>query len=39
MARYTGQKKRASQQRLRALLHEFGLESLLETRFSALPQE
>lgn len=36
LARYTGQPKRAAQQRLRALLAEFGLEALLATRFSAL---
>lgn len=34
IARYTGQKKRAATQRLRALLQEFGLTSLLDTRFS-----
>ena len=33
IARYTGQKKRAPAQRLRALLQEFGLTSLLESRF------
>lgn len=33
IARYTGQKKNAAAQRLRALLQEFGLLSLLETRF------
>ena len=38
IARYTGQKKRAAAQRLRALLQEFGISSLLETRF-ALPPE
>jgi hypothetical protein len=38
IARYTGQKKRAAAQRLRALLQEFGLSSLLDTRFT-LPAE
>ena len=38
IARYTGQKKRAAAQRLRALLQEFGLTSLLDTRFT-LPAE
>ena len=38
IARYTGQKKRAAAQRLRALLQEFGLSGLLETRFT-LPQD
>ena len=38
IARYTGQKKRAAAQRLRALLQEFGLTSLLESRFF-LPAE
>ena len=38
IARYTGQKKRAAAQRLRALLQEFGLSSLLESRF-VLPVE
>jgi hypothetical protein len=33
IAKYTGQKKRAAAQRLRALLQEFGLSDLLETRF------
>lgn len=33
IARYTGQKKRAAAQRLQALLQEFGLTSLLDTRF------
>ena len=37
MARYTGQKKTAAAQRLRALLAEFGLTDLLHTRFTALP--
>jgi hypothetical protein len=38
IARHTGQKKRAAAQRLRALLQEFGLSSLLENRF-VLPAE
>ena len=38
IARYTGQKKRAAAQRLRALLQEFGLTSLLDSRFF-LPAE
>jgi hypothetical protein len=38
IARHTGQKKRAAAQRLRDLLQEFGLSSLLESRF-ALPIE
>ena len=38
IARFTGQKKRTAAQRLRALLQEFGLTSLLETRF-VLPPE
>jgi len=33
IARYTGQKKRAAAQRLHSILEEFGLASLLETRF------
>ena len=33
MARYTGQKKRSAAERLRALLQEFGLDAMLETRF------
>ena len=37
IARYTGQPKRAAAQRLQALLAEFGLESLLYTRFTGLP--
>ena len=37
LARYTGHPKRAAATRLRALLAEFGLESLLHTRFTALP--
>jgi hypothetical protein len=34
LAKYTGQKKRSSEERLQALLHEFGLETLLDTRFT-----
>jgi len=37
IARFTGAKKRASAERLRALLTEFGLLSLLHTRFTSLP--
>jgi hypothetical protein len=37
VARYTGHKKRAAAQRLRALLDEFGLNDLLHTRFTSLP--
>ena len=33
LARYTGHKKRAAAERLSALLHEFGLEELVHTRF------
>lgn len=33
IARYTGQKKRAAAERLRAILEQFGLSALLETRF------
>ena len=33
IARYTGQKKRSAAERLRAILAQFGIESLLETRF------
>jgi hypothetical protein len=36
IARHTGQRRRASEQRLRALLAEFGLNSLLATRFAHL---
>jgi len=38
LARYTGQKKRAAAERLRAILGEFGLTSLLDTRFT-LPMD
>jgi hypothetical protein len=37
IARYTGHKKRAAGERLRALLNEFGLNNLLHTRFTSLP--
>jgi len=37
LARWTGQRKRAAAERLRALLAEFGLESLEERRYPALP--
>lgn len=37
LARYTGQKKRSAAQRLSAILHEFGIETLLDTRFTHLP--
>jgi hypothetical protein len=33
LAKYTGQKKRSSAERLQALLQEFGLQSLGDTRF------
>ncbi|HSO44094.1 MAG TPA: SAM-dependent methyltransferase [Rhodoferax sp.] len=36
IARRTGQRKRAAAERLRALLDEFGLSSLLDTRFKQL---
>ena len=36
LARYTGQKKRAAAERLRAVLKEFGLEALLDTRFTGV---
>ena len=37
IARYTGQKKRSSAERLHALLAEFGLEGLAAARFALLP--
>ena len=37
LARYTGQKKRVAAERLLALLHEFGLDELAQSRFPALP--
>ncbi len=36
LARYTGHKKRAAAERLQAVLKEFGLEALLDTRFTGL---
>ncbi|MDO5625211.1 MAG: SAM-dependent methyltransferase [Pseudomonadota bacterium] len=36
IARHTGRKKRSAGERLRALLHEFGLEALLAERYPAL---
>jgi hypothetical protein len=33
LAKYTGQKKRSAAERLQALLHEFGVHELAETRF------
>ena len=35
LARYTGQKKRSARERLEALLAEFGLEALAQTRYPA----
>jgi hypothetical protein len=37
LAKYTGQKKRSAAERLLALLQEFGLEALAQTRFAAMP--
>ncbi len=37
LARYTGQKKRSAAERLRALLAEFGLQSMEELRYPGLP--
>ena len=37
LARHTGHKKRAAAERLRAVLQEFGLEALLDTRFTLPP--
>ena len=37
IARYTGQKKRSSAQRLRELLEQFGLQEALAHRYPALP--
>ena len=34
LARYTGQKKKSAADRLKALVMEFGLESVARTRFS-----
>jgi len=39
IARHTGQKKRAAAERLRALLAEFGLQDLLQTRFVGLQEQ
>ena len=39
IARHTGQKKRAAAERLRALLAEFGLQDLLQTRFTGLQEQ
>ena len=36
LARYTGQNRRSAAQRLRAILQEFGLETLLDSRFTSL---
>jgi hypothetical protein len=36
LARWTGQRRRSAGERLRAILAEFGLEALEETRFAAL---
>jgi hypothetical protein len=36
LARWTGQRKKSAAERLRAILAEFGIESLLQTRFSLL---
>jgi hypothetical protein len=36
LARYTGHKKRAASERLKAVLKEFGLTALLDTRFTGL---
>jgi hypothetical protein len=36
IARHRGEKKRAAAQRLMALLEQFGLTSLLDTRFALL---
>ena len=35
LAKYTGQKKRSARERLEALLVEFGLEALSQTRYPA----
>jgi hypothetical protein len=39
LARFTGQRKRASAQRLTTLLESFGLASLQATRFQLPPDE
>ena len=38
IAKYTGQKKRSAQERLRAILQEFGLEQALGGRFGLQPE-
>ncbi len=38
LARYTGQKKRGAAERLLALLHEFGVDELAQSRFPNLPE-
>jgi hypothetical protein len=38
IARWTGQRKRASAERLRAILAEFGLQALEGRRYPGLPQ-
>jgi hypothetical protein len=38
LARYTGQRKRASALRLQAILEELGIQALLNTRFT-LPND
>jgi len=38
LARWTGQKKRSAQERLRAILQEFGLEDALGARFGVLAE-
>jgi hypothetical protein len=38
LARYTGQRKRASATRLRAIVQEFGISELLDTRFTLPPE-
>jgi hypothetical protein len=38
LARWTGHKKRASADRLRAIVHEFGISMLLDTRFTLINQ-
>jgi hypothetical protein len=38
LARWTGNKKRASADRLRAIVHEFGINALLDTRFTLINQ-
>ena len=38
LARYTGHKKRAAAERLQAVLKEFGLEALLDIRFTGLTE-